>query len=406
MEPSRPLDFGKGHVGKEILSASVRPDQELTAESHGGLLRAIAREAIHVTAEIRELASGIYLVMEPGTIQSWAEFSSSAPPHSIALDGRVSERTCFDLQEKKWNYDHHVGVDRVSASATCRQVFDAVINNGLFSHLIAEDGRERIFIHVKEPDPDVGFAVCFLKNHGILERGGYSVKLSPLLEWEDRFDRFCGVVRCDPDNVWVKKLAWVCEPYEEARMHDQRNFAKLNGAEMADIVEKVGSRLEGFLKGHANGDCRTLDTRFDIIGGGEGWNRVFEQGFYARVGLANGQEGLGKEGCISVRLLGEDRWVYTIMKISPFSSFPIQGLYRVFNAAENIEEGALYRWGGCDFGGGSPYQIGSKLSPDQIGAITNAFLGYIRRFGADEDSVGRFIRESLPQMVHTPCLVH
>ncbi|NLF24379.1 MAG: hypothetical protein GX589_01805 [Deltaproteobacteria bacterium] len=363
------------------------------------VLRKAAVEAACAVPEIRELAAGAYLVVEPGCIQNWEEFQKTAPAYAVAADGRVWSKSCFDLQKKQWNYDHHEDVDRISTAATCRQVFDAIVNNGLCRHLTTEEGFFRAFLHVKEPDPDVCFTACFLKNHDLLQKGEYSVKLSPLLELEDRFDRFCGVVPCKLDDVWVRKLAWVCEPYEEARMHDQRNFAKLTGAEMADIIEEVCKRLDGFISGRVNGMSRPLNTDYIVVGGGDRWSLVFEKGFYARVGLANRRETLGTEGCISVRLLSEDRWVYTLIKVSPYSGFPIEALYQIFNAAENLDESAPYRWGGSGLGGGSPYNIGSSLAPEELERITNAFLRTVPTTEVTPERINLFIREDLPSLL-------
>jgi len=384
---------------ENVLNTSTEPWSPV--EGANGRLRVIASEVVHASIEMRELSRGVYLIVQPGLIQSWEEFKQSVPSHAVALDGRVADKTRFDLRQKKWNYDHHIGVDRSATASTCRQVFDAICNNGLMRHLAVENGSKRIFIYVKEPDPDVGFAVCFLKNHDLLQSGVYSVKLMPLLELEDRFDRFCGVVRCNPRDVWVRKLAWVCEPYEVARMEDQKNFAKLSAGAMTDVIEEVGRRLEVYIRGNANGESRRLDTRYMEIGGGEGWSLVLEKGFYARVGLARDADRLGRDGCISVRMLSEDRWMYTIIKLSPFSSFPIEALYRVFNAAEGIPLNALYRWGGSDFGGGSPYHVGSALSPEMIERIVNALLCYQKEAELSDEMLTRFICEKIPVLLES-----
>lgn len=344
----------------------------------------------------QEIAPGIVLIVEPGRIQSWAEFCAEAPRQSIALDGRVAAPSCADLRSKQFNFDHHIGCDRMSTPSTCRQVFDAVIHGRLFDELGEENGGLRALLHVKEGDPDVAFAVCFLRMHQRLEQGVGIGRVASLLRWEDLLDRYCGVLRCDPTDAALRRLAWVCEPYEQARMRGGA-LERISARRIGELIIEVADRLEQVWSGGANGNYRTLDTAFVRLGGGDGWSLIKENGFYARIGVANSQPASQWDGLISVRPMLGERWSYVVLRGRSFSAFPVRCLLEVYNAFEGLSESSPYRWGGSDFGGGSPYCIGSALAPDRIEAITNSFLRFTRGRTPGRDLVEAFIATALPE---------
>ena len=64
--------------------------------------------------------SKVILRICPGAeAKEWAEFCSTHPPYSIALDGYVSGASRFDGRGPWLNLDHHADVDRLATRATC-----------------------------------------------------------------------------------------------------------------------------------------------------------------------------------------------------------------------------------------------------------------------------------------------
>lgn len=343
-------------------------------------------------AERRELAENVTLIVEPGLIQSPEEFEASARPRSVALDDRVACQTYWNPSVQKGCFNHHVNVDRLATQSTERQVFDALLHDHFAERLLNIEGRYEVTALAKEPDLDVAFATTFLKRHDWFARYG-TAAIAPLVDREDHIDRRCGFFACKPNDPLIRKLAWVGEPYEEWRKAGGRGTAR----EMADLIEAVGFRLEQVWTGAVNGVGRALDTRYQRIGGGDGWLLIQEDGFYARIGLANADL-RGLEGAVSVRRFGPERWSYAVMKTHNYSSFPVAALFKVLNAAELIPDNAPYRWGGSNFGGGSPYNIGSTLEPSALQRVINGFCRFLAKRPATEALTYQFIIERLPEL--------
>jgi hypothetical protein len=104
-----------------------------------------------------------------------------------------------------------------------------------------------------------------------------------------------------------------------------------------------------------------LDTRFEKIGGGPGWQQIEEKGPYARTKLFSEKI----KAYVALVENKEDTYTYTIGKMSPFVMFPLERIYGVLNEAEGLSSQDNC-WGGSTIIGGSPRKTGSRLTPENV----------------------------------------
>ena len=109
-----------------------------------------------------------------------------------------------------------------------------------------------------------------------------------------------------------------------------------------------------------------MDTRYEKIGGGPGWQLIYEKGPYARTKLFSKKI----RAYVSLIENREGTYAYTIGKMSPFVVFPLERIYGALNKAEGLysEENC---WGGSTIIGGSPRKTGSRLSPEKVQQVIN-----------------------------------
>ena len=112
-----------------------------------------------------------------------------------------------------------------------------------------------------------------------------------------------------------------------------------------------------------------LDTAFETIGGGDGWQFIIEGGPYARTKLFSE----GVKAYVSLLEEREGSYSYTIGKMSPFIKFPITRIYAALNKAEKLSSKDNC-WGGSPIIGGSPRRTGSRLSPDKVEKVINGCI--------------------------------
>lgn len=133
------------------------------------------------------------------------------------------------------------------------------------------------------------------------------------------------------------------------------------------------------------GSTRSLDTRYERIGGGKGWSMVREIGAQARTGMIAS----GVRAYVSVRRRADGAWAYTVGRVSPFVPFNVPAILRELDAAEDPHRGT---WGGGNLVGGSPRLRGSSLQPSDVARIVGHALDQSHTsFGASDNS-GRLKR--------------
>jgi len=109
-----------------------------------------------------------------------------------------------------------------------------------------------------------------------------------------------------------------------------------------------------------------LDTRYEKIGGGPGWQLIDEEGPYARTKLFSEKT----KAYVALVESRKNKYAYTIGKMSPFVMFPLDRIYGALNKAEGLSSPENC-WGGSTIIGGSPRKTGSRLSPEKVQKVIN-----------------------------------
>ena len=212
----------------------------------------------------------IQLYVEPRKVYTWKQFCEEKPPYSIALDGFVDDATRRDSKGPYANFDHHSKIDRIVARSTSDQVH-MEINLGLFE-TFRKDGIPNANVFVNDPDEDTCLAYWLLKHHEEV-RDHANPKINRLVYCEDRLDATAGAYPFGETSM-RRKMAWIFEPYNEARFKGKLHDLDANG--MRTIIEATSARISEhvFNEGGEIG----LEGHYDRIGGNNKWAFVRETG--------------------------------------------------------------------------------------------------------------------------------
>ena len=310
--------------------------------------------------------SRFHFDVEPRVVSTWDQFIVEKEPYSIALDGRVKGKTIYNNHFV--NINHHEGVDRLSTRSTCGQAY-IDIKQRFGDRYLKHDSP--VNICVNDCDQDTGLASWLIINHERLEGNKSEPLINRLVSVIDLLDVTAGTYPFDLQASTMRKIAWVFEPYTDARMSGR--LPKMDAGGMRDVLEVTHKRISEHVLGDGD-EISPKDmengSKYEVIGGGPDWKLVNESGFYARSKMSFDNI----ESFVSARKNGNDRYVYSIGKISPFVEFPIKTLYGLLNNAEGIEQENIDCWGGSDTIGGSPRIAGSRLTPKELESIINDFL--------------------------------
>jgi hypothetical protein len=302
----------------------------------------------------------IQFYLEPKVILTWEDFVNSKPNFSIALDGYVKGPPKFLIQGPYANFNHHEGVARIATRSTCAQVY-FYICLGLLD-TFQKHGEPHANVYINDVDQDICLSCWLLKNSDKLIQLRIDSVLFQLIMFEDILDASAGAYPINPERPLLRKQAWIYEPYTSARADGSIYHMSKN--EMVIILWSVCDRIDSAIKGHSVEI--ELDTAFETIGGGDGWQFIIEEGPYARTKLFSG----GIKAYVSLVEGREGFYFYTIGKMSPFVKFPINRIYEALNKAENLSS-LENCWGGSPIIGGSPRRTGSRLSPDKVEKVIN-----------------------------------
>jgi hypothetical protein len=214
-------------------------------------------------------------------------------------------------------------------------------------------------------DQDVCLSYWLLKNSEKLEGLRFENILFQLILFEDILDASAGAYPINPDNPQIRRQAWIYEPYTQARTDG--SIYSMSKKEMEDILRSVCGRIDAAIRGQS-GEIE-LDTRFEKIGGGPGWQLILEEGPYARTKLFS--ENI--KAYVALVENRENAYAYTIGKMSPFVMFPLERIYEALNKTEGLSSQENC-WGGSAIIGGSPRKTGSRLSPEKVEKVINACI--------------------------------
>jgi hypothetical protein len=293
----------------------------------------------------------------PARTLSWQKFCLEANPHSIALDGIVSEGPRFNPQGPWANFNHHEEVSRLETRATCAQVLIA-----LRMGLMQTFDPERLTIYVNDCDEDVCLSVFLLREYKRTSKHT-DYRLNRLVFMEDMLDTTGGAYAFADNLTSLHELLWVFEPYHQFRASG--DLADCNSEAYAAVIDLVGERIRAHLEG--NRSIVEPDMSFEEVDRYDDLVMVREIGANARLGVY----GSGLKYFISVRDLPDHRYAYTLARSSQFVPFPIPKILKALNQQElhnwrgmtdSMPDG---EWGGSDMVAGSP-RPGSLLSPDSV----------------------------------------
>ncbi len=313
----------------------------------------------------------IELIVEPRMVKQWTDFVAEKPPYSIALDGYVWGRPRFERKEENGrilgpyaNFNHHEEVDRLSTHATCGQVSIA-LKQGLLDTFRFND-EPHAYLHVNDPDQDTSLSVWLFRNYQRILGGRSEPLINRLVGAEDFLDVSAGAYPFDPQSDVMRELGWIFEPYTAVRSSGA--LYTMDAAQMRNVIDAVGHRISDYTLG--KGQKITLKTDFELLGGGDGWALIKENGFAARTALSH----QGIKAFVAVKPTPSGTYGYSIGRISPFIEFPLEVLYEKLNEAEGLQSNGPNCWGGGNTIGGSPRMTGSRLNPTELTDIINNVL--------------------------------
>jgi hypothetical protein len=301
----------------------------------------------------------IQLFVEPkvGGI-TWEKFCIYNSPYSVALDGYVNVGPRFDPKKVMVNFNHHEEVDRLATRATCAQVLMA-IRQGMFTKFRDEYGV-KANVYVNDCDEDVCTS-WFLLNNSHMVEDTMNPLINRLVSMEDALDSTAGAYPFPADLPALKELAWVFEPYRQFRMSG--GLEGRSASAFKSIITDVEHRILQHVTGHGK-SVSVFDTRYELIGGGNGWAMVKEVGPYARTAMF----GDGIKAYVSVKERQDGNWTYTIGKLSPFIPLDLLQLTEKLNQVDEVVT-ETNRWGGGNNIMGSPRTTGSLIGPEKLSQI-------------------------------------
>lgn len=321
----------------------------------------------------------VQTIIEPYVQQTPQEFLDEKPPLSIGIDGYIKGAPWIDPYRAMVNINHHEEVNRIATAASCMQAFD-LIRIGLPARF-RKAGKLCARLHVNDCDEDVCMTHYVFHRHGIVlkDRGTDNSRLLELVKHEDRLDRTGGGYTLSPKRAITQKIAWIFEPYREARLAGEINH--LTTAEkMSDIILDVSSRIDDFV--HGNAKRIKLDTTYHNIAHGDGYQIIKETGAYARTGIFAADN---LQAVITTDFVEDGSYKYAVAKL-PFSTFPIEKFFERLNEVEGLpaanDPDGANMWGPIVYNaygmsvlnGGSPRQTGSTLNPLQIKEIADEVI--------------------------------
>ena len=289
----------------------------------------------------------VRLRVHPGETFTFGRFCEMRAP-AIALDGCVEGPSRISAAGPHATFNHHEGVDRLSTRATCEQVLLSVAQ-GLWARM-SPGGTPEADVHVNDADPDVCTALWVLEHPPLVDHPA----VQRLVAAEGILDT-TGAYWCPPwvDENLLAELAWVFEPYHEAR--DTGLPADVDG--MRSLIAEVSDRITAYVEGR--GERRPAWGEFHVVAQLGSVAAIIESGPYAR--MAVGRAGIR---AVVAERQGAGKRTVTLAKESPFVNLNRLEAYRCLNEVEGCP--IADQWGGSDLVGGSPRGSGTVLPLNTI----------------------------------------
>lgn len=313
------------------------------------------------------------LVVRPGQeIPSWGDFVSTHDPYAVALDGYVIAPPDFvhTAEGPYANFDHHSGVPRLATLSTAQQVLRAIRLGLVEAYTDPTDGEFKMTTYVNDSDQDVSLAHYLLMNAPDIASQRYKQDAAPirnLVEMAGDLDATAGAYPYPTGVKLMRELGWIFRPYTSAR--NEGALRSLDPAVHRQVIMECSGRIALHLAGR--GDEVRLDTRYEVIGGGESWDMITEIGPEGRIGAFSD----GVKAYIIYKGQRENgKHDYTVGRASEYVPFDVDGIVRGLNTIEQCPPGAGWGCAGSGTVGGSPRIEGSSLDPDTLAARVNELI--------------------------------
>ena len=358
---------GKNSEGRNKRIPAAKFPQRYAVRGSGSERCLVCIEAPNLSVHIKS-----------GLTVSAAAVGKSAPG-TIYLDGIAQTGPLLDHTRQVYNFDHHEGCVRSFTLSTSEQVL-LMLKKGL-------DLRSRDWnIFANDPDLDTVLAIWLLLNH---------VRIS-----EQKSIR---------ENILVPLVR--LEGLIDAIGLEMKAFSALPTAMVNQIQRLIDYLRRKELQIKKDGEWEQtdfLDYTADILH--EIDQILFESGKFgellgveelARVNLTDNRVAVVVRsdlgiyeiepqlkkiygGSLGLAILSRSSTAYTLRMIDPFMSGDLDDVYERLNFMDPaVKCGArVNRWGGSSDIGGSPREIGTRLTPDEIAkACRDAFkkISFIQR---------------------------
>lgn len=288
------------------------------------------------------------------------------PDNTIALDGAVNG-PAIDAERRRFSFDHHAGCIRLVTSATCQQVFDAL--------LLGLDPSQCTLL-LNDVDGDTTLSLWLLQRHDLWRERGAITRVWPLVAAVGASDAHGLVHPLAREPLATHFYVIIMEPVRNNRPTAGKDgqahrtlaecLARLSEWWESGLVPAASlPKAEKFPSVTLHGTWAFADSGSWAIGptmAGSGW--LYEQG-HDRIVLCTHLTG--------------GRWQYTLARRSDLvGGFPLPEIYDALNAAEaEIRSHALSpqeAWGGGSSVGGSPRDGGSMLAPEKVVQIIESVV--------------------------------
>lgn len=276
---------------------------------------------------------------------------------TIALDGAVAVPG-LDPTGQRYSFDHHAGCLRLITSATCRQVWDAL--------LLGLDPKGFCVV-INHVDADVVLSVWLLRNSTRWSDPEARRKAWPLVETIAAGDAHGPAYPVLDPELADLFHGHIIDPCRHRRTGDPP-------AAILRMLEDCVRRMEAWWRqGLAVHDETTHAEAPPELAIEDHGSFVLAVAADPRLGRARNMPELYRRGHDRIVLASptsHGRWKYTLARRTDFvDAFDLPRLYRALNVAEHWERAGVPddhgTWGGSSTIGGGP-RAGSVLPPDRV----------------------------------------
>lgn len=289
------------------------------------------------------------LVIERGKTEEF----ENLPENSIALDGYV-QGPYFDLEHKKFSFDHHDKVNRQITRATCQQVLDAL--------LLGFEPKD-YNICLNDVDGDTVLAVWLLQHPEMANDS----KVRMLVESVGGIDAHGPAYQALDNDLAEMFYKGVMKPESDSRRN--RTYTQLD---LGELLQQCLKKFDDMMAGKLEYTKEEKERNFEIVQEGSGWVMVESNDFVFDLVYK-----AGHTRAVAMQKQPDGSWVYTVAKKSEMvSNFPVGPVLQegtILYELNKLEPG----WGGGSSIGGAPRNLDgsrSRLSPDQVFTVVEAVV--------------------------------